>query len=114
MPGASEQTSQVKVLNLNWTAGEDGEDGRFEVMIVTADRDKRTVAPSPAAVTALLALARADVILLWDPEGRTLIAANVVAPGSLRPGSPASRSLYLGREAGDRRDPVARTSASPE
>jgi len=33
MPGASEQTSQVKVLNANWTAGPDGEDGRFEVMI---------------------------------------------------------------------------------
>ena len=78
MPGASEQTSQVKVLNLNWTAGEDGEDGRFEVMIVTADGEKRIVAPSPAAVTALLALARSDVILLWDPENRTLIAANVV------------------------------------
>jgi len=78
MPGASEQTSQVKVLNLNWTAGGDGEDGRFEVMIVTADGEQHTVAPSPAAVTALLALARADVILLWDPEDRTLIAANIV------------------------------------
>ena len=30
MPGASEQTSQVTVLNANWTAGADGEDGRFE------------------------------------------------------------------------------------
>jgi hypothetical protein len=36
MPGASEQTSQVTVLNANWTAGADGEGGRFEVMIVTA------------------------------------------------------------------------------
>ena len=36
MPGASEQTSQVKVLNVNWTAGANGEDGPFEVMIVTA------------------------------------------------------------------------------
>ena len=78
LPGASEQTSQVKVLNLNWMAGEDGEDGRFEVMIVTADGEQHTVAPSPAAVTALLALARTDVILLWDPEDRTLIAANIV------------------------------------
>lgn len=40
MPGASEQTRQVKVLNVNWTAGADGEDGRFEVMIVTADGEK--------------------------------------------------------------------------
>jgi hypothetical protein len=40
MPGASEQTSQVKVLNVNWTAGADAEDGRFEVMILTADGEK--------------------------------------------------------------------------
>ena len=67
MPGASEQTSQIKVLNVNWAAGADGEDGRFDVMIVTADGEKHTFAPSPASLTALLALARTDVILLWDP-----------------------------------------------
>ena len=78
MPGASEQTSQVKVLNVNWAAGQDGEDGRWEVMIVTADGQQHAFAPSPASMTALLALARSDVILLWDPEDRTLIAANVV------------------------------------
>jgi hypothetical protein len=78
MPGASEQTSQVMVLNANWAAEEDGEDGRFEVMIVTADGQQHTAAPSPAAMTALLALAKADTVLLWDPEARTLIAANIV------------------------------------
>jgi hypothetical protein len=78
MPGASEQTSQVKVLNVNWAAGPDGDDGRFEVMIVTADGQQHTFAPSPASLTALLALAKAGVILLWDPEARTLIAANIV------------------------------------
>jgi hypothetical protein len=78
MPGASEQTSQVKALNVNWAAGDDGEDGRFEVMLVTADGKKHTFAPSPAALTALLALAKTGVILLWDPHGRTVIAANVV------------------------------------
>ena len=78
MPGASEQTSQVTVLNANWTAGGDGEDGRFEVMLVTADEQQHTFAPSPASMTALLALAKADAILLWDPAGRTLIAANIV------------------------------------
>ena len=78
MPGASDQTSQVKVLNANWTAGADGEDGRFEVMIVTADGQQHSFAPSPAAMTALLALARTDAILLWDPADRTLIAANIV------------------------------------
>ena len=78
MSGASEQTSQVKVLNVNWGAGQDGEDGRWEVMIVTADGQQHTFAPSPAAMTALLALAKADAILLWDPADRRLIAANVV------------------------------------
>jgi hypothetical protein len=78
MPGASEQTSEVKVLNANWTAGADGEDGRFEVMIVTADGQQQTFSPSPASMTALLALARTDAILLWDPADRTLIAANIV------------------------------------
>jgi hypothetical protein len=78
MPGASEQTSQVKVLNANWTAGPDGSDGRFEIMIVTADGQQHTASPSPAAMTALLALARADAILLWDPADRTLIAANII------------------------------------
>jgi hypothetical protein len=78
MPGASEQTSQVTVLNTNWTAGQDGEDGRWEVMIVTAADQQHTFAPSPASMTTLLALARSDAILLWDPEDRTLIAANVV------------------------------------
>jgi hypothetical protein len=78
MPGASEQTSQVKVLNVNWAAGPDGGDGRFEVMIVTADGQQHTFSPSPASMTALLALAKPDTILLWDPPARTLIAANVV------------------------------------
>jgi hypothetical protein len=78
MPGASDQTSRVTVLNANWTAGPDGTDGRFELMIVTADGQQHTAAPSPAAMTALLALARADAILLWDPAHQTLIAANIV------------------------------------
>ena len=78
MPGASEQTSQVKVLNVNWATGQDGQDGKWEVMMVTADGQEHTVAPSPASMTALLALAKAGAILLWDPADRTLIAANVV------------------------------------
>ena len=78
MPGASAQTSRVTVLNTNWTAGQDGEDGRWDVMIMTADGQQHTFAPSPASMTALLALAKADAIMLWDPADRTLIAANVV------------------------------------
>lgn len=78
MPGASPETRQVKVLNANWAAGPDGGDGRFELLIITEDDERHVVAPSPAATTALLALARADTILLWDPTNRTLIAANIV------------------------------------
>jgi hypothetical protein len=78
MPGASEQTRRVKVLNANWVAGVDGDDGRFELMIVTDDDEQHTLAPSPAAMTALVALSQADTILLWDPTNRTLIVANLV------------------------------------
>lgn len=78
MPGASKHTRPVKVLNANWVAAADGEDGRFEVMIVTEDDEVHTASPSPASMTALLALAAADTILLWDPTNRTLIGANIV------------------------------------
>jgi hypothetical protein len=58
MPGASEQTRRVKVLNANWVAGPDGDDGRFELLIVTDDDQQHTLAPSPAAMTALVALSQ--------------------------------------------------------
>jgi hypothetical protein len=78
MPGASEQTRRVKIMNANWTPGTDGGDGLFEIMMVTED-DQRHVAPaSPAAMTALAALAGAGTVLAWDPEGPTLIVANIV------------------------------------
>jgi len=47
-------------------------------MIVTEDDKQYTAAPSPASLAALLALAQADSMLLWDPPNQTLIAANVV------------------------------------
>jgi predicted nucleic acid-binding Zn ribbon protein len=78
MPGASEQTRRVKIVNANWVAGPDGDHGRFEVMMVTEDDQRHVAAPSPEAMTALIALTRADTVLLWDPAGRTLIAANLV------------------------------------
>jgi predicted nucleic acid-binding Zn ribbon protein len=78
MPGASEQTRRVKVLNANWVAGSDGTDGRFEVMIITEDDQQHVVAPSPAAMAALVALTQANTVLLWDPANRTLVAANLV------------------------------------
>jgi hypothetical protein len=78
MPGASEQTRRVKIVNANWVAGPDGDDGRFEILIVTEDDQRHVAAPSPAAMTALIALTQAGTVLAWDPADRTLIAANVV------------------------------------
>jgi hypothetical protein len=78
MPGASPQTRQIKVLNANWAAGTDSQDGRFEIMLVTEDGAQHTIVPSPAAVPGILALARPGVILLWDPANKTIIAANIV------------------------------------
>lgn len=78
MPGASEQTRRVKIVNANWVAGPDGDHGRFEVMMMTEDDHRHVVAPSPEAMTALIALTQADTVLLWDPADRTLIAANLV------------------------------------
>jgi predicted nucleic acid-binding Zn ribbon protein len=78
MPGASEQTRQVKIVNANWVAGREGDHGRFEVMFITEDDQRNVVAPSPAAMAALIALTQADTVLAWDPADRTLIAANLV------------------------------------
>jgi hypothetical protein len=78
MPGASEQTQRVKIMNANWAPGPEGGDGRFEVMIVTEDDQRHVVPASPASMTALVALAGANTALAWDPDGRTLIAANIV------------------------------------
>jgi hypothetical protein len=78
MPGASELTRRVRTINANWTAGEDGSDGRFKVLMITDDDERHVVAPSPATMTALVALTQADSVLLWDPADRTLIVANVI------------------------------------
>jgi len=77
MPGASDRARPVTVLNANWVAGGEGEDGRFELMIITSDGEQHVVSPSPVALSALVALARSDTVLVWDPAGRTLIAANL-------------------------------------
>ena len=68
----------MKIVNANWVAGPDGDNGRFEMMIVTDDDQRHVVAPSPVAMTALIALTQADTVLAWDPADRTLIAANLV------------------------------------
>ena len=78
MPGASDQARRVKIVNANWKARSDGDHGRFEVQLVTDDGQRHAVAPSPQAMTALIALTQADTVLAWDPADRTLIAANLI------------------------------------
>jgi hypothetical protein len=52
--------------------------GRFEVLMITDDEERHVFAPSPAAMVALVAVATAETVLLWDPEGPSVIAANIV------------------------------------
>ena len=89
MPGASEQTQPVKILNANWVPPTDGGDGRFEIMIVTEDDQRHELPASAASVTALVALAQAGTVMMWDPPNQTLIAANVVGqmPWTIRDGN---------------------------
>lgn len=87
MLGASEQTRRVKIINANWAAGADGGHGQFALQIVTDDDQRHAAAPSPAAMTALIALTQAGTVLAWDPADRTLIAANLIGtmPWTERP-----------------------------
>ncbi len=78
MSGASEGTKRVQVVNANWEAGGDGEDGRFSFMIVTVDSEHHVVTPSPAAAAALVAILGTDAVCMWDEDNRTLIAGGVV------------------------------------
>ena len=89
MPGASEQTQPVKILNANWVPETDGGDGRFEIMIVTEDDQRHELPASAASVTAVVALAQAGTVMVWDPANQTLIAANVVGqmPWTVRDGN---------------------------
>jgi len=78
VPGAGERTRRVRVVNANWGPGPDGTDGTFALLLVTEDDQRHELSLSPAAVTAVLALFRAGTVLLFDPDGPTLVAANVV------------------------------------
>jgi hypothetical protein len=81
-----------RALRRTWTPAEDGEDGRFEVLMITDDDERHILAPSPAAIAALVAIATADAVLLWDPEGPSVIAANIVGrmPWTETPGESAT------------------------
>jgi hypothetical protein len=47
-------------------------------MLITDDDQRHAVPVSPTSMTALVALARADTVLAWDPTNQTLIVANIV------------------------------------
>jgi hypothetical protein len=78
MPGASPRSRRVSVLNANWTPDPHGADGRFELQLITDDGKRVSTPASACAVSAIVALARADTVLAWDPEHETLIVADVV------------------------------------
>jgi hypothetical protein len=78
MPGASDQTRPVNVLNANWSPGTDGKDGTFEILLITDDDQRYSAEVSPTALTALVTLARADTVLMWDPADSRLIVANII------------------------------------
>jgi len=77
MPGASSQTRQVKMLNANWIPDTVGGDGRFEIQFLIEDDQRFAVPVSPASMTALVALAQANTVMMWDSENGTLIIANI-------------------------------------
>ena len=58
----------MRYVNANWSAGADGGDGEFAVLIVTEDDERHSVPVSSAAVSALLQLVRDSPVLLWDPD----------------------------------------------
>ena len=78
MPGASAETRRVKILNANWVSDDAEGDGHFEIQIITEDDQRYAVPVSPASMTALVALAKADTVLAWDPLDQRLIIANIV------------------------------------
>lgn len=78
MPGASQHTRRVKILNANWVPDAVGGDGQFTVLLITEDDQRFVVPVSPASMTALVALTQAQTVLAWDPEdGGMLIIANI-------------------------------------
>ena len=75
MPGASQQTRRVKILNANWVPGTNG-DGRFDIMIVTEDDQRHLLPASAASVTAVVALAFGNS----QPAVETIVAALKESP----------------------------------
>ena len=78
MVGASAETRRVTYVNANYTVGR-ADVAAFELLVVTEDEERHTLQVPAAQMAPLLALTQASgVVLLWDPAGPTLIAANLL------------------------------------
>jgi len=77
MPGASQETRRVTILNANWVPDAVAGDGQFTVQMITEDDQRFAVPASPASMTALAALAQANTVMAWDPVNQALIIANI-------------------------------------
>ena len=77
MAGASEDTQRVTYVNANWSSNDGPDSSAFELQIVTEDQSRHAVEIGASDVAAVLALIQASGVMLWDPVGRTLIAANL-------------------------------------
>ena len=65
-------------VDANWSPGR-GDDEAFELMVVTQDQERHATAVPAAQMSALVALTQVrDAVMLRDPEGETLITANLV------------------------------------
>jgi hypothetical protein len=80
VPGASQATQRIKILNANWVPDAYGGagDGQFELLMITENDERVAVPTSPAAMTAIVTLAQAETVLAWDLENRVLIIANII------------------------------------
>jgi hypothetical protein len=68
----------VAYVNANWTAGR-ADHAAFELMVVTQDEERHALPVPAAQLGALVAMTQVpDVVLLWDPEGQTLVVANLL------------------------------------
>ena len=78
MAGASTLTERVQFVNANWTPGEAGAGGAFELLVVCESGARHSLPMTPGEAAAVVALTQAGNVLLFDVDSRTLIVANLV------------------------------------
>lgn len=96
MTGASKHTVRIDYINANWSAGAEPESA-FELLIVTEDDQRHSLPISTDQLATLGPLLHPDRVLLFDPEGPTIIIGNLVgqwfqpdwAHGNTRTATPA-------------------------